>query len=1166
MKNKLLLIFIVGLVCGPVLLPLQVKATDLTNSTAFRTSSLEERSQQIIRGAVRGADGPLQGATVTLVGTNISTVTDANGRFEISGEVGSTLRFTNVGYNAQEIRVTSSLLDIVLVPSQSTIEEVSVSVGYGTQRKSHLTGAISSVNAEEVLGSRPIPDFARGLQGTMPGLSIQVPAGGELGSNPVIRIRGHVGSVSGGSSPLILVDNVEIPNIQFLNPNDIETVTVLKDAASASIYGSKAAFGVILITTKTGAGSERTNVSYSNNFVFQTPFKPIDIAGIDGLQYTLDAHENMNAPDAAGGFWRVNRESIELMKEWQEKYGGIIGNDDPVVYGRDWYWDGVQKFGVRIYDPVAVMVNDFGFSQIHNLALTGRSGNTNYNLSVGYLGQEGMMKPANHDDFRRLTPTLSLSTKVNDKLTIRGGARYAESTKRNPQSLYMDGYAADPWLYLYRWSRLFPIGVQELGQDIIDPAFSAKMSNDEINNQRYANLNLGTTFNFTENWNLNADYAYSMQNNLNTSSVPYVQGRTHWYGVEAWRDENGQQVYVDADGNPVYDEFGFPDMVSGTPGWRFPLTDHTTKDQSFYYQNTLKSARHTFNAFSTYDLYVNGGHDFKFMAGTNIVAYEFENHWSRRTNLINADNPQFNFAIGTETAGGGTNWDSQVGAFGRFNYAFQNKYLFEANLRYDGTSKFPSHLQWRWYPSVSGGWVLTNENFMETLQPVLNFAKLRASWGSIGDQSVSNSLYLANMNIAKNNWLSGSGEQFIQIGTPGAISSAITWQDIEHLNLGADLRLFNNRLGVVGEWYQRYTKNMIIAGDALPATYGTSAPQGNFGHLRTRGWELNLDYTHRFANGLNLRVDGNISDAVTYTTKGADWNIPWENRSLGTTFSTGRRYGDVYGYVTDRLFQKDDFVYDANGNFVQTVIVYEGTGKLTNVQAGPNPVYQTYFEDGNQTLLIKPGDVKFVDVNGDGYITPGKSTNGDPGDRVVIGNVTPRYQYGLRLAGDYKGFDLAVFLQGVGKRSMWGNGQLAVPGYFSKEGAMPQAIAGDYWREDRTDAFYPRAWNMNGANEGFVMRAQSRYMLDMSYLKIKNITFGYSLPGVWTNRAKLTNVRLYVSLENYFTFDNLRGLPIDPEAISGHSMLLTNGNYNLGRTGTSNPSFKSASFGIQIGL
>ncbi|HBX21040.1 MAG TPA: SusC/RagA family protein, partial [Porphyromonadaceae bacterium] len=228
-------------------------------------------------------------------------------------------------------------------------------------------------------------------------------------------------------------------------------------------------------------------------------------------------------------------------------------------------------------------------------------------------------------------------------------------------------------------------------------------------------------------------------------------------------------------------------------------------------------------------------------------------------------------------------------------------------------------------------------------------------------------------------------------------------------------------------------------------------------------------------------------------------------------------------------------------------------------------VYQTYFEDGNQVMLIAPGDVKFVDVNGDGYITPGKNTFGDPGDQVVIGNSTPRYEYGLRLGADYKGFDASIFFQGIGKRKIWGAGQLAIPGYFPKEGAMPQAIAENYWREDRTDAFYPRAWNLGGSNEGFVMRKQNRYMLNMAYMKIKNITFGYSFPQNILHHIYLSNARVYVSLENFFTFDKLRGLPIDPEAISGYSPLKSSG-YNSDRTGTGNPSFKSASVGVQISL
>src|SRR5699024_5682207 len=326
-----------------------------------------------------------------------------------------------------------------------------------------------------------------------------------------------------------------------------------------------------------------------------------------------------------------------------------------------------------------------------------------------------------------------------------------------------------------------------------------------------------------------------------------------------------------------------------------------------------------------------------------------------------------------------------------------------------------------------------------------------------------------------------------------------------------------------------------------------------------------LDFNHSFDNGLNLFAQANLADAISIVTKAGDWNTAWENRNIQNTWVTGRRYGDVYGYVTDRLFQKDDFVYDDNGDFVQTTIVYDGSSKVTNMLAGDNPVYQTNFEDGNQTMLMSPGDVKFVDVNGDGYITPGKNTFGDPGDQVVIGNTTPRYEYGFRLGGDYKGFGLSLFFQGVGKRAVWGSGQLAIPGYHAKDGAMPQAIAGDFWKEDRTDAFYLRAWNLNGGNKGYVMAIKSKYMLDMSYFKVKNITVSYSLPQQLIQAAKLSNVKVYLSLEDMFMKDNLRGLPIDPESLDGYSVLNTSG-YNLSRTSIGNPPFKSVSFGIQVGL
>ncbi|MDK2852456.1 MAG: hypothetical protein PWQ38_721 [Proteiniphilum sp.] len=1134
------------------------KITESNSPDQSATSKISmQQAKKTITGTVVDVNGvSIIGANIIEIGTPTNgTITDVNGRFTLSVAPDAVIQVSYIGYLSQTIQTAGKTsFHIILTEDTQSLEELVV-VGYGTQRKENLTGAVSTVNVEETLGSRPIADVGRGLQGTIPGLSIVVPSG-EVGSDPLMKIRGQIGSIAGSSNPLILVDNVEIPSIQLINPNDIESISVLKDAAASSIYGSKAAFGVILITTKKGAATEKTEITYSTNLSWQQPFKEIEIAGVDGLEYTLEAHKNMKAGGPAGGFWRISDESFEKVKEWQDKYGSTVKYNDPVVYGRDWIYDGKDKYGYRIYDPVKTMIKNSAFSQNHNISLNGKRNETTYTLSVGYLGQAGMMKPAKDDNFNRFTGNLNLSTKISSFLTVRGGAMYSDATKKYPNS--STGFTADPWLYLYRWSRLFPTGVLENGEEIRDPYFDTKNAHTAVNRKKYSNLNLGTTLDLTENWDFNIDYAYSTQFNQETTSRPTFSGREPWYTPVLLYDDEGNQVYVDENGNPT--------DSGGMPAYRFPFVNYVTQDKTYFNKYSFTSDKHTVNVVTNYYLNLADQHMFKFMLGSNIVSYKWNNHWSNKTNLIDEDNPQFDFAVGTETVGGDANWDSQLGYFGRINYSFMDKYLLEGNLRYDATSKFPAHLRWRWYPSFSGGWVITNESFMQDLNPVLNFAKIRASWGLIGDQSVPNSLYLATMDINKNAWLSSSGEQFFQLGTPNPISAGISWQDIESLNLGLDLRLFKNKLGLVMEWFRRDTKNMIIPGESLPATYGASAPQGNYGNLRTNGWEISADFNHRFENGLRLSVNANLADAVTKITKGADWNTPYENRLLSNNYATGRTYGDIYGYVTDRLYQKEDFVYDSEGNIEQTTIIWEGTAKVTNKLAGNNPIYQTYFEDGNQVLLISPGDVKFVDVNGDGYITPGKNTFGDPGDQVVIGNSTPRYEFGFRLGADFKGFDASIFFQGVGKRSIWGSGQLAIPGFHAKDGAMPQAIAENFWKEDRTDAFYPRAWNLNGADEGFVMRKQSRYMLNMAYLKLKNITLGYTLPQNLLQSLYLSNARIYLSLENFITFDKLRGLPIDPEAISGYSMLKTDGNYNLGRTGTSNPTFKSASVGIQLSL
>lgn len=1117
-----------------------------------------QQSIRTVKGTVMDNTGnPLIGVTVAVKGTTTGTMTDIDGAFSINVQENQTLTFTYVGYKPVSVVANKLNINITMEEDSKIMDEV-VIVGYGAQKKENLTGAVSSVDVEKALGSRPIADVGRGLQGVVPGLTIVIPSG-EVGSDPIMKIRGQFSSIEGGKTPLILVDNVEIPSIQMINPDDIESISVLKDAASTSIYGSKGAFGVILITTKKGAKTESMNVSYSTNFSWQNVSKKMEMGGIDALDYALTAAERVST-NMVGVFWKVDRTSYEKSKEWQEKYGGSVGPTDPIVYNRDWYMQGANKMGVRIYDPYESMVREWAPSQSHNLSLNGRSGKTAYNIGLGYVKQNGMMKPAKHDDFKRYNASISITSDINKFLSIRGGAMYSDRDKRYAAS---GASQSDPWYYMYRWGPTSPIGVEEHGQPLRGPVYET--ANTVTSNYQYIyySINLGATVNITKDWDFKFDYThYNQQNNTNFA-LPMFTALDVWGSIAPpvlWTDDSGNQVFVDDDGNIVSSggvpAYRFAEITYNPPGGAGNIPSQISQTKRQIKSNTI-------NAYSTYNLKLGDEkeHVFKFMAGMNRVTYDWTETTAYKSDLNKPENPQFNFATGTENAKGNANWNAELGYFGRINYAYKDRYLLEANLRRDGSSKFPKHLRWRTYPSFSGGWIITNESFIPSLDPILTFAKFRASWGSLGDHTVPNSLYVPTLAYSQSLWLDSTGKQFQSYRTPAAVSGDITWQDLETLDLGIDLRFWKDKVGFTFDWYQTYTKNMIIPGDALPYTYGAAAPKGNFGEARTRGWEITVDFNHRFSNGLGINAMATLADATTFITKGADYKTPWEDRSIGTTYSTGRRYGDIFGYVTDRLYQKDDFVYDDAGNIKTTTIIVKGVQKTTNMLAGENPNYQAELEAGR--FYFGPGDVKYADLDGDGMIGPGRGTNGDMGDRKVIGNTTPRYEYGFRLGADYKGVDFSIFFQGIGKRDVWGGGPLAIAGFNTGDGAIPQAFAGDFWKEDRTDAFYPRPWNMGGSNTGFNMQQQTRYLLDMSYLRIKNITLGYSVSPKLLKKIYLTKARVYVSLENFFTFDNLHDLPIDPEEIAGYSMFNTS-NYNSGRTGTGTPTFKSASVGVQL--
>jgi TonB-linked SusC/RagA family outer membrane protein len=1090
----------------------------------------------------------LPGVSVLEKGTKNGTITNVDGRYELSVNDGATLVISYIGLKTQEVKIgTSSTINVLLESSVEQVDEVVV-VGYGQQKKANLTGAVASVDTK-VLEARPIADVGRGLQGITPGLSVVVPSG-EIGSDPILKIRGQFGSLRGGSAPLILLDNVEIPSIQMVNPDDIESISVLKDAASASIYGAKGAFGVILITSKKGAKVESVNVSYSGNISFQNISKKMEMGGIDALEYSVSAFERVGGT-VAGAFWQVTREGYEKAKVWQQKYGGVVKPNDPMLYGRDWYVDANgRKIGLRTYDPYDYMIKEWAPTHTHNLSVSGKSGKTDYNIGFGYLDQTGIIKPAKKDDFKRYNGSVRVGTDVTNWLRVSAGALYS---KRNKQYAYAtNSTTADPWLYLYRWSTLYPMTTED-GDPLRSPAFEMAAANTAFQETNYTSLNGGVVITPLKNWKINFDYTHANQEYITKRPGTRFTARDTWSSAIVKNDASGARIYVNDAGEVVSST-----ATGAMPAYQLAMNTYTGvgSNPDHVYRLARNDQWNTTNLNTTYDLTVNDFHKFKFMAGMNSVSWDWAYNSSQVTQLVDYENPQFRLAYGTQSIDGDEYWESQLGFFGRINYAYKEKYLLEGNLRYDGTSKFPTEMMWRYFPSFSLGWRINEETWMDWSKTFMSALKARGSWGKIGDQSVPNSLYVPTMSGATNTWLA-SGARVYQFGTPGAVSSSVTWQDITTLDLGLDGRFFNSELGFTFDWYRRDTENMIVPLEGIPLTFGTGAPQSNYGSLRTNGVELQLDYNHRFKNGIGINLVATFADSETKITK------------YGTTNSidnwyVGKTYGEIWGYETDRLYQKSDFAYDANGKFIK---VTSKDGYQVNQLADPNGATQGRLQAGN--FVFGPGDVKFKDLNGDGIINPGarliKNANGDPdyGDLKVIGNNTPRYEYSLRAGIDYKGFDASIFIQGVGKRDVWGDGFLAIPGYNSSDGAIPQAIAGDFWREDRTDAFYPAPYNLAGSNSTLNMQVQSRYLLDMAYLRIKNITVGYSLPSNMLKKLYVSKLRVYAALENFFTFDHLGGLPIDPEVINGYSLWNTD-NYNLGRTGVGVPTFKSASLGLQL--
>lgn len=1058
--------------------------------------------QQTVSGTVRGPEGPVSGATVSVVGSSRSTATDAEGRFSISAEVGSTLRFTFIGLEMQTVEVTGSTVNVTLEESSGDLDEVVV-IGYGTQKRSNVTGAVSSVDVEKTFKTRPITDVGKALQGSVPGLTITTPSG-DLGTNPTIRLRGVTGSLNAGSAtPLILVDNVEVPNLQMVNPEDIASVSVLKDAASTSVYGTRAAWGVILITTKSGTMETPNQLSYSNNFAWQRPTEILEIAdAADGAEVALKALQRTNPNTDVFGAVGVYYDelAIEKMREWQNLYGGQdLGME--MVEGRDWEVRGGRLFFYRPWDAADMYMKEFAPQQTHNVNLNGGSSSISYNLGLGYINQGGVLK-VNPDKFQRYNVNASINAKVNDWISARSKLLYSNTLKTSPYSF--GGGVYDPWFYLYRWQKVFPYGTID-GKPMrnsITEVEQAKMNEYKMGMTR---INLGATLNLLEGLTFDADYTYT-----NYGARDHIVGGTV-SGVDFWAG-GGEMPYR-----------------------QFTSASHDRVNYTSYYQD-----RHVFNGFFNYDKTF-GDHDLKFTLGMNMEQYLGGSHYSGKTQLMDPDKGELALATGVQTAGSNLSDWATLGYIGRVNYAYKNRYLLQVSGRQDGSSRFPSSNRWAFFPAVSAGWVVSEESFMESTKPYLSFLKIRGSYGMIGNQNVGSNAFISTMPSTSSGWLEGDAFLYT-VNTPSVVSPILTWEKVTDVDVGVDAAFFNDALSVTFDWFKRTTSDMLSSGATLPSSFGATAPRVNYGAMETKGWETEIRYRHAFDNGLFVSVSGQLSDFTERITKFNN-----ATRLISSNYE-GRVIGEIWGYETDRFFTKDDFQQDASGN-----LLTDDAGKWI---MNDGIADQKQFESG--WFFYGPGDIKYQDLDGDGSITTGDGTVENPGDRRIIGNSNPRWQYGFRLDMEYKGFDLGVFFQGVGKREQWASGTVFVPGFRPGEAWYQHQL--DYWTEDNPNAYYPRPTDQGQSNGIRNFMPQTKYLMDMSYIRLKNLTVGYTLPKNWVQSAKLERVRIFFSGENLFEKKNTN-IPIDPET-DYTSWGLNDGN-SFGRV---YPFRRSFSFGVQLGL
>nr|WP_232214898.1 TonB-dependent receptor [Prevotella sp. oral taxon 472] len=1093
--------------------------TAMAGNTQGAAIVTELQEQNTITGVITDTQGePITGATVAVVGKTVGAVSDINGRFTLNVRPGAKLSISYVGYKTVTVAASESM-KIELQEDAGQLSEVVV-VGYGTQKKANLTGAVSTVDLSKTMAGRPQQDVAKALQGAVPGLSV-ISNNGDINGKPTLRIRG-VGTLSNDakSNPLIVVDGVPMDDISFLNTQDIESVSVLKDAASTSIYGTRAAFGVILIQTKGAKGADRTTINYSNNFSWDgATFLPKFSDVPSQLRAALEGKANANNYEVEL-FGMYFDKLLPLAEKWQQQNGGKQGYREMRQYVDD---NNVGDYTIidktpyyyADWDINKIYYNNAAPAQSHALSIQGASGKSTYYLSLGYDYKEGTMK-IRPDKLNKYNASLAITTSPYDWLQMGARINFTRRDFTTPDT-YNNVYQ-----YIWRWGSFFLPSGSINGHDRRIMAMLKQAADKNVTTD-YLRINSFAKANITEGLTLNADFTYAIEN-MNSGSQDFSVYGLNWGSL--------------------------------TPSYI------VNKGSTNVWRDNSKTNTWTLNAYLNYEKTFAASHNLKVMLGLNAEKERYTYFWGNRKNIIDERFPELNLAspIGQDLDAAHTHRAS-AGYFGRINYDYKDIYLLELNGRYDGSSRFPRHSHWAFFPSVSLGYRFSEEPYFKNLKNVVSNGKLRASFGEIGNEAVGDYMFeslITQVDRDKVHWVDGNQESANKLpmfNTPNLVEPILTWERIRTTDVGLDLGFLNNELSVGFDWYQRENTDMLAPSQVLPQVLGTDAPMANAGTLRTRGWELTLDWHHRFGE-FNVYANFNLADSKTVV-------IKWESKAklLNQNYS-GKTYGDIWGFETDRYFEENDF----------TGQNADGTWNYANGIASQKGLEQGSFHYG-------PGDVKFKDLDGNGVIDGGDGTADNHGDLKVIGNFLPRYEYSFHLGGAWRGFDLDLFFQGVGKRHVWTVSSMNFPlmreadlAIYDHQMSYNRVIykngLKDVERYEVNQANkYPRLFPGNdpqgtisvidaGTNNYY---PQSRYLTDMSYLRLKNVTLGYTLPKELTRKAYIQKARIYFSANNLFLLYKGNDLPVDPEINAGAGLA-------YGGWGRTAPITRTFSFGMQVTL